>query len=412
MKKLIVFIDGLSDSLVPEGTPLEVAKTPNMDELATYGSSGKIHVMPFEVEPDMALMAMLGNNPLKYYTGRGPLEAVGFHHLLNPGDIAFRAEFVKLDEEGNLTAPFISLKLYEAGMINETLNRYLYLRGVTTFASFDMYGGVVVFSSRNEMSNYISNTNPFYHIDFINMHWEKGGKIWKVPITKFVKPYTRKIMKALPKENSQKAIFTADVVNRFVEETKKMLEKHPVNTKERKVDAILLRDGGLEVPKLKSFNEKVGAVVDEAYEKGIITLMNGQIIPTPLKSKNLKNDYKTRALITLSKLNEFDTLIVTLKGPEYYSMMHDREGKIKTIELIDEFFFGTILNEVDLRGVKIAVASLRTFSSKFGVPTADPVPFMVTGGNSSADSTITFDESTSHKGNFGVIKSIDFLSLL
>ncbi len=410
MKKLIVFIDGLSDTIVPEGTPLELAKTDNMDELTTFGACGKIQVMPFEVEPDIALMAMLGNNPMKYYTGRGPLESVGFNHPLKPGDLAFRAEFVKLNEKGELISPYTTLKLEQAGMVNETLDRYLYLRGATTFASFDMYGGVVVFSSSNKMSHFVSNTNPYYHIDFINVTSKDGRFTRRVPITKFVKPYTKRILKALPKENSQSSIFSAELVNRFVEESKKMLEKHPVNTKERVVDAILLRDGGTEIPNLKKFNYEVGAIVDEAYEKGIISLMGGIIIPTPLKSKNLKNDYKVRALITLSKLNEFDTIIVTLKGPEYYSMMHDRENKIKAIELIDKYFFGTILNEVDLRGVKIAVSGLRTFSSKFGVPTADPVPFVITGGT--PDSTITFNESSTSRGSYGLIRSIDFWNFL
>ncbi len=412
MKKLIVFIDGLSDTITPEGTPLELANTNNLNELATYGKSGRIHVMPFEVEPDVALMAMLGNNPFKYYTGRGPLEAIGFNHLLNPGDIAFRAEFVTLNDKGELNTPYATLKINEASSINETLDRYLYIRGVTTFASFDMYGGVVVFSSKNKMSNFISNTNPFFHIDFINMKWEKNGKIWRVPITKFVKPYTRKIMKSLPKENSQDAIFTADIVNKFVEESKKMLEKHPVNTKEKKAEAILLRDGGTEIPKLKTFNERVGAVVDEAYEKGILTLMNSTIIPTPPKSNNLKSDYKTRALITLSKLNEFDTIIVTLKGLEHYSMSQDKEGKIKTIELIDNVFFGTLLNEIDLRSTKIVVSSLRTFSSKFGVPTADPVPLIIAGGGVEPDSTVVFDESSSAKGGLGDLRSIDLMRFI
>ena len=412
MKKLVIFIDGLSDTPTPDGSPLEVSKTDNFDELVSYGATGKIQVMPFEVEPDVAFMAMLGNNPFKYYTGRGPLEVVGYHHKFATGNLAMRAEFVKLDKDGNLTSPFVSIRAHEAGMINETLNRYLYIRGVTSFSSFDMYGGVVVFSSNYKLDNYVSNTNPYYYIDFINMKWEKNGKIWRVPFTKFVKPHTRRIMKSLPKENTQSAIFSADTINRFVGTSKKMLEKHPINTNERKVDAILLRDGGTKIPKLKQFNETVGAVVDEAYEKGIITLMNGKIIPTPMRSNNLKNDYKTRALITLTKMNEFDKVIVTLKGPEYYAMMHDKENKMKTIELIDKYFLNPLLNEVDLRETKVAIAGLRAFSSKFGVPTSDPVPFLIAGGDISSDSTISFDESSASRGKFGVIRSIDFMKLL
>ena len=411
MTKVIVIIDGLSDSLIAEGTPLEVSNIPNMREIASMGSVGRVMVMPFPVEPDVAFLSLMGNNPFKYYTGRGPIEAIGMHTNFSDGDLAMRCEFVKLKDD-ELVGPFTTIKIDDAKRIEETINRYLTVKGVSISSALDMYGGVIVFKSNRKLSNRISNSNPFYKIEFINMRWERNGSNWFVPISYYTIPPVKKVLKSIPKENSQAAIFSSNVVNTFVERTKTILKNNPVNLRERKVDAILLRDGGIKIPKLKSFNSNVGAVVDRAFERGIIHLMNGRIIPTPGRSNDFKRDYKIRALLTISSIYKYDTVIVSLKGPEYYSMMMNREEKIKVIEDLDRYFFGTLLNEFHLGRDTIAILSLRTFSSRFGIPTTDPVPIAIAGPEFGPDGIITFDESSAKYGKIGTINSIMLNQLL
>ncbi len=411
MTKVIVIIDGLSDSLVEEGSPLEVANKPNMDEIASLGSTGRMKIMPFPVEPDVAFLSIMGNNPFKYYTGRGPLEAIGMNLKFEDGDLAMRCDFVKLEDD-ELVGPYTTLKIDEAKSIGEVIDRYLTVKGTFITSAFDMYGGAIVIKSNRLLSNTISNPNPFYKIEFINMEWKRNGSSWFTPITYYVNPPNKKLLKSFPKMNDQASIFSSNVVNRFVEETRKFLEKNPVNAKEEKVSAILPRDGGIKIPRLKTFESKVGAIVDEAYERGIIHLMNGRILPSPSKSKDLINYYKTRALLTISNMYKYETLIVTLKGPEYFSMMMNREEKIKTIEKIDEYFFGTLLNEFNINQNIISIVSMRTFSSKFGIPTSDPVPFVISGIEFKPDGINTFDESSVKYGSLGIINSIDFKWLL
>ena len=409
MTKILVFIDGLSDSLLPEGTPLETTTHENMNEIASMGSTGTINVFKYPPEPDVAMLSMLGNNPFKYYTGRGVLDAYGFNANFADGDLAIRCEFAKL-KDGKLSGPYTTLNINDSKQIEETINKYLSITGVTVYSALDMYGGVLVFKSDRVLSNKITNTNPYFKLEFLKL--KMNHKTWEIPLTTFIHPKINEVMKSIPMEDNQSSIFSSNIINKFVETSKVMLEKHPINSKERKADVILTRDGGTKTPNLNKFRENVGAIVDKGFERGIIKLMDGKIIPTPSTSSNLRIDYRNRALLVLSNMYNYDTIIVMLKGPEYYSMLMDKEKKTESIEFLDKYFFGTLLNEINIRENVLFVSSLRTFSSKFGIPTIDPVPFMVAGKGFGPDGIISFDESSVKYGKYRYINSISLKGLL
>ena len=93
MKYMVVLGDGMADEpLVQLGgkTPLEYAKTPNMDRMAQNGACGMLRTIPddFEAGSDIANMSILGYAPEMYYTGRGPLEAVSMGVDLGAGDVS------------------------------------------------------------------------------------------------------------------------------------------------------------------------------------------------------------------------------------------------------------------------------------------------------------------------------------
>ena len=79
-------------------TPLEAARTPNMDWLAQRGVFGLAHVIPKGFPPgsDVGNMSILGYDPAVYHTGRSPLEAASMGVALGPTDIAFRCNLVTL----------------------------------------------------------------------------------------------------------------------------------------------------------------------------------------------------------------------------------------------------------------------------------------------------------------------------
>ena len=80
MKYVIIIPDGAADLPVPdlEGkTPLEAADTPNTDRLAKSGRLGTAATTPqgMPCGSDVCTMCLLGYDPVKYHTGRAPLEA-------------------------------------------------------------------------------------------------------------------------------------------------------------------------------------------------------------------------------------------------------------------------------------------------------------------------------------------------
>ena len=96
-KYVILLGDGMPDRPIPEldnKTPLMVAKTPNLDRIVSEGTAGSVQNTPKGYEPgsDVTNMSILGYDPVKYYTGRSPLEAAAMGVDLGPEDVAFRCK--------------------------------------------------------------------------------------------------------------------------------------------------------------------------------------------------------------------------------------------------------------------------------------------------------------------------------
>ncbi len=103
MKYFILLCDGMADLPVEAlggRTPMEAARKPVMDFLASRGYAGLARTIPDGVPAgsDTANMAVMGYDPARYYTGRSPLEAVSMGIALEPGDVAFRVNLVTLSE--------------------------------------------------------------------------------------------------------------------------------------------------------------------------------------------------------------------------------------------------------------------------------------------------------------------------
>src|SRR5229473_2597657 len=101
MKFLIIHGDGMADWPCPElggKTPLEAARKPNMDRLASCGQLGLVATIPDGMPSgsDIGTMSMLGYDPARYHTGRAPIEAASQGLELGPNDVVFRMNLVSL----------------------------------------------------------------------------------------------------------------------------------------------------------------------------------------------------------------------------------------------------------------------------------------------------------------------------
>src|SRR5438067_6364292 len=104
MKYILIVPDGAADEPLADldgKTPLEAARTPYLDDLARRGIVGMVNVTPPGMYPgsDAANMALLGYDPVEYYTGRGPIEAAAMGIPMDSKDVAFRCSLVTTDGE-------------------------------------------------------------------------------------------------------------------------------------------------------------------------------------------------------------------------------------------------------------------------------------------------------------------------
>ena len=120
-KTVLVIIDGggdLPSKRLKNLTPFEAAKTPNLDFLAKNGRTGLIYPVNPTVAPesDVAVTALLGYDPYKYFTGRGPLEAYGCGiDLKGRKFLALRANFSTIDNNNEI----INIKKKKDELINQ-----------------------------------------------------------------------------------------------------------------------------------------------------------------------------------------------------------------------------------------------------------------------------------------------------
>ena len=107
-KLALVVMDGVGDVATREQgyvTPLEAARTPNMDALSKDSAQGRMIPVAPGITPGSGPghLGLFGYDPLEFQVGRGVIEALGLGLHLQAGDIAARANFCTLDNKGIVT---------------------------------------------------------------------------------------------------------------------------------------------------------------------------------------------------------------------------------------------------------------------------------------------------------------------
>jgi 2,3-bisphosphoglycerate-independent phosphoglycerate mutase len=104
-KLALVVLDGLGDIATKEQnwlTPLEAARTPNLDALAKNSAQGRMIPVAPGITPGSGPghLGLFGYDPLEFQVGRGVIEALGLGLELKHGDVCARANFATIDAKG------------------------------------------------------------------------------------------------------------------------------------------------------------------------------------------------------------------------------------------------------------------------------------------------------------------------
>ncbi|MEM2767676.1 MAG: 2,3-bisphosphoglycerate-independent phosphoglycerate mutase [Candidatus Bathyarchaeia archaeon] len=400
MRALLIVADGMADWPLKElgwKTPLEAARKPSMDHVAKMGVCGIMDPVSPGVPAgsDTATLSLLGYDPLKVYSGRGALEALGWGLSVEKGDVGFRCNFATVDD--NLTvldrrAGRISNE--EAFKLAEALQKTRLSNGTVKFMFQNTIQHRAVLVLRGpHLSTAVSDSDP--------------------------KEVGKKVLEAKPLDSSPEATFTARVLNELTEKFHEALKDHEVNKKRIEkglppANIILFRGAGT-VPNIKPlqeiYNVKSACVAVVPLVRGVCRAAGMRLLDVEGATGTPETDYLAKARVAVKALEENDFVLLHVKAPDVASHDGNPKQKIHVIEKIDSMV-SYILENVDLDKTYVALTADHTTSSVTRKHEGDPVPVALIGPYVRRDDVKEYSERKCAMGGLGRIRSINLTPIL
>ena len=367
-KLALVVLDGLGDIATQSTgfrTPLEAARTPNLDMLAKRSSLGRMIPVAPGITPGSGPghLGLFGYDPLEYEVGRGVIEALGLGIDLKHGDIAARANFCSLDAKGIVTdrrAGRIDTKVCEAqcALLASKIKKIGDVEIIIKAGKGHRF--VVVFRGKG-LEGPLSDSDP-----------HREG----LPIAA-VKPLAK----------SAKVVKTAKGIAMFYRQALPLL-KHckPAN-------GFLLR-GIAHQPKIPLFTERYGlkaaAIAIYPMYKGLAQLVGMKKVEGP---STVQEEFEA----AIDALKAYDFVFVHVKGTDIAGEDGDFDAKVKAIEEADAAL-GQLLPEVDV----LAITGDHSTPVPVKGHSWHPQPVMICSEIAGWDGQDRFTERTANAGSLGV----------
>lgn len=326
MKYVIVQGDGMADWPVDAlggKTPLEYARTPHMDRIASEGVFGLTRTIPDGYPPgsDVGTLSVLGYDPRRYHTGRSPIEAASMGVELASDDVAFRCNLVSLgrtDDGAETMADFAAGHISSA----DAAELIQALDDEVGGGAFAFYPGV-----------------SYRHL----LVW-RGGKEGMTTTP----PHDitgRPIADSLPQGEG------AERLRELMRRSREIFASHPVNARRvadghAQVSSIWLWGQGRRpaVPTLAERFGVSGAVISAVdLVRGIGVLAGLEVIEVPGATGFLDTNYLGKAEYGLAALREKDLLFLHVEAPDEAGHMGAADKKVQALEDFDEKVVGTLL---------------------------------------------------------------------
>jgi len=361
-KYAVLVADGMADYPIEElgmRTPLEAARTPNMDFIAKNGFLGQAKTIPEKMTPasDVANLSILGYDPQKYYSGRGPLEAANLGIELEDDDVAFRCNLI--------TASADTLLDYSAGHIKsneaEKLIKFLDQKLGTNKLRF--YNGI-----------------SYRHLLLV-----KRGSELKLQNLKCLAPHDiagQSISRNLPKGDN------ADLIIKLMQDSRELLESHEINhvrldLKENPANMIWLWGQGKK-PSMPKFKEKFGisGSVISAVDliKGLGRILGLEAINVEGATGYYDTNYQGKADAAINSLKKNDFVFVHVEATDEAGHNGDLREKITAIERFDQIIVGSFLDYAKKHDdLRVLILPDHATPVSLKTHTADLIPFVIYG---------------------------------
>jgi 2,3-bisphosphoglycerate-independent phosphoglycerate mutase len=391
MKYAVIIGDGMADRPMDELgglTVIQKADVSNMDWLVRKGTAGMARTIPAGLPPgsDVANLSIMGYDPVQYYTGRAPLEAVSMGVEMTDDDVAYRCNLVTLSSNGG--GPLTGMFDYSSGHISSGEGRELIAAVNEALGKDDIvfYPGV-----------------SYRHV----MIWRKGSV--KAVCTPPHDILEKQIDGYLPSGDG------GALLRDLMERSRAVLMNHPVNEKRRSqgkrtADSIWLWGQGRR-PSVPAYSEKYGitgsliSAVD--LTKGLGRCAGLEIIEVPGATGWIDTNYAGKAEFALKALEHKDFVYVHVEAPDEAGHSGSLEHKIRAVEDLDSKLVGPVLQGMKERFGEFRVLVMPDHATpvKLRTHTAEPVPFVIYDSRRQKDNAgAAYNESIAARSDSTIIE--------
>jgi len=390
MKFCVIIPDGMADYKLDKlsgRTPLEAARTPNLDNISSNGLLGVVNTVPKKFKPgsDIACLSVLGYDPKVYYTGRAPLESASLGIELGEKDWAVRCNLITAND-GKLedfSAGHISDN--EAQMIMSMLNESLASYSVRFYAG-KSYRNIMVYNGDIEL---VADCTPPHDI------------------------IGKSITQNLPKGKG------SEILIDLMRNSYHLLENHELNKVrvdlgENPANMIWLWGQGKR-PSLIPFEQLYGisgaVITGVDLLRGLATYIGWNIIEVPGATAYFDTDYDAKARYAIEAMETHDLVLIHIEAPDEAGHEGNIHEKIRAIENIDKKIIGPVLGALKkYNEFRILILPDHYTPISKRTHTSDPVPFTIYGNVSGSISKLSFSESNAEQTGLRVKKGYKLMS--
>ena len=387
-KYAIIIPDGAADEPIEQfgnKTVLEAAQIPNMDKISSQGRQGLVRTVPVSLEPgsDVAQMGLLGYDPLTFYSGRAPVEAVARNIELSEDDWVFRCNLVTI-ADGKMedhSAGHISTE--EAGKLIKELNEQ-FSNEQTHFYAGVSYRHLLVFKGLD------------FDVQTYPPHDCIGTTIEKI----------------LPRGKGSELLI--DLMAR----SQQLFTNHDINKVkkdlgENQVSSIWLWGQGKKA-RMESFQKRFGikgaAITAVDLVRGLSMLIGFDLIDVPGATGFVDTNYQGKASAAIEALDKYDLVFTHIEAPDEASHNGSADRKKKAVEQIDEYIVGPVLEALQsYESWRILVMPDHPTPVRTRAHSPEPVPFAMAGTDISGILHTTFSEANAAKSGFRIDNGFELM---
>lgn len=382
MKAITLLLDGAADrsyEILDGQTPLQYAKTPNLDKLATMSQCGLM--TPYRIGcslgTDLAHFLLFGYE-MSEYPGRAIIDAIGENHQVDSETLVLRASFAEGEDKDGyyLKSRFTKdLSDEEGDILCKALSFEMDGYEFTVQHSYDSHG--LIFVKGPNLSSDISDADPFAIHQYVML----------------VEPF---------ETQESYALLTAELINKYLRKAHDVLKSHPINLKrealgEEKANMLLSKWAG-----------KHSSIESFHLRNGMTGLLLGKSSLLQGLTKTLGLEYDTYENfddgVKMALDSDKDYIHLHTKAPDTASHQKDPLKKVAALEAIDK----KLEPLMDFEGLLIVTADHSTPCSGEMIHSGETVPFMAKGLFIRRDNVKTFDEVACSLGSV-MLTASDFM---